>query len=237
MKKYDYLLFDADNTLFDFNQAEHNAFINTAEYGGLGDTERLHSRYTVINDALWKRLERKEITLDFLKDERFRVILLEEGYPENDETLAKAADLRDRYTYELSNQTCLCDGAEEVCRKLKNSHRLYIVTNGISSIQRSRLAQCTIGDCFEGLFISEEMGVVKPSAAYFDKVLETVGERDKSKYLVIGDSLTSDCDGAIAYGLDICRYNPDGKDNDGRVLTYNIRRLTELFDIVGVQND
>lgn len=232
MKKYDYLLFDADNTLFDFTQAEYNAFRITAEYASLDYSGELYSRYSVINDGLWKRLEKKEITLDFLKTERFRLLLLEYGWADDDETLAKAGELRDKYMTELSLQTCLIDGADEVCHRLTDDYKMYIITNGISMIQRSRLSGSAISDCFDGVFISEEMGAAKPSEAYFDKVLAAIGESDRSKYLVIGDSLTSDCDGAIAYGLDICRYNPSSKPDDGRKLTYNIKRLEELYNIL-----
>ena len=232
MKKYDYLLFDADNTLFDFTKAEYNAFGITAEYSGLDCSEELYSSYSVINDALWKRLEKKEVTLDFLKTERFRQLLIEYGFADDEKTSSKAEEMRDRYMSELSLQTCLIDGADEVCHRLKENYKLFIVTNGISSIQRSRLSGSALRDCFDGIFISEEIGYAKPSEAYFDKVLESVGDSDRKKYLVIGDSLTSDCDGAIAYGLDICRYNPTSKPDDGRKLTYNIKRLEELFDIL-----
>lgn len=35
MSRYPYLLFDADNTLFDFEAANHNAFAKVCEYCGL----------------------------------------------------------------------------------------------------------------------------------------------------------------------------------------------------------
>ena len=82
------------------------------------------------------------------------------------------------------------------------------------------------------MFISENIGYTKPDKGYFDYVLNAVGDSDKSAYLVIGDSLTSDCDGAIAYGLDICRFNPNNTSDKGRVLTYTITKLTDLFEII-----
>ncbi len=236
MKKYDYLLFDADNTLFDFSKAEEIAFKATAEYGGLEYSDELFRRYSAINDSLWKKLERRETTLDELKTERFRLLLISLGRSDDGETLSKAAELRDKYMDMLSRQTCLIDGADEVCHALKGRYKMYIVTNGISVIQKRRLRESAICDCFDGQIISEEIGAAKPSGAFFDKVMELVGDRDKSKYLVIGDSLTSDCDGAIRYGLDICRFNPDGKPSDGRTLTYDIKRLTDLFGILGGDN-
>ena len=235
-RKYDYLLFDADNTLYDFSLAEYNAFGEVARACGLDFTDALYRRYSEINDAQWKLLEKKETTLDRLKTERFRLLLHECGFTGED-----ADDLAEKmagdYLAALSHQKCLIDGAVEVCHKLKEHYRLYLVTNGTSAIQRARFTDTPVSDCFEDMFISEELGVSKPAREYFDKVLAAIGESDRRKYLVIGDSLTSDCDGAIAAGLDICRYDPDNKSDGGRKLTYNINRLTDLCDLLGVNDD
>lgn len=232
MSRYRILLFDADNTLFDFTRAEENAFRETAERGGLPWSDALHRRYSEINDSLWKALERGETDLDSLKLERFRRLLGEIGYPEGGETGRKAALLRDAYMDALAEQTCLMEGAEELCRSLAGDYRLFLVTNGISRIQRSRFARSALAPYFEGMFVSEEIGAQKPAAAYFDAVFEALGHPEKSSVLVIGDSLTSDCDGAVAYGLDICRYDPNNEGDGGRKLTYTVTKLSEVKDIL-----
>lgn len=228
MKKYEYLLFDADNTLFDFTKAEYLAFRVTAEGGGLPFSEELYREYSAINDRLWKKLEKKEVTLEFLKTERFRLLLLSLGHADDAETLAKAAGLRDCYMKSLGEQTCLIEGAEEVCRELSQRYTMYLVTNGIGKIQRARFHASALKPYFKDIFISEEIGAAKPSPAYFDAVFSAIGQPDKEKCLMIGDSLTSDCDGAIAYGLDICRYNPNEESDKGRKITYTVKKLSEL---------
>ncbi len=232
MKKYEYLLFDADNTLLDFSKAEYLAFRFTAESEGLAFSEDLYNAYSVINDGLWKSLERKEIDLEFLKLERFRRLLLGMGYEENETTMTKAARLRDCYTESLGEQTCLIEGAEEVCKELSERYDMYLVTNGIAKIQHARIDNCAIKPYFKDVFISEEIGASKPSPAYFDAVFAALGMPEKEKCLVIGDSLTSDCDGAIAYGLDICRYNPKGESDKGRKITYTVNKLSELTELL-----
>ena len=107
MKRYDILLFDADNTLFDFSRCEYEAFRETARAGGFSFSDSLYERYSRINDGLWKRLERGEIALDFLKLERFRLLLLSMGEPEGDETTARAAHLRDVFIDSLAEQAVL----------------------------------------------------------------------------------------------------------------------------------
>ena len=179
-----------------------------------------------------KLLEQGEIRLEVLKTERFRQLLTANGYTETD-ALSKAPEMRDRYMECLGEQTCLIDGAEEICRKLSKNYDLYIVTNGISRIQRSRFAKSVLKPYFHGLFISEEIGVGKPSTEYYDHVFRTIGCADKTAYLAIGDSLTSDCAGAIACGVDICFFSPAGNRNSGSLpLTYTIRTLSELEEIL-----
>ena len=69
------------------------------------------------------------------------------------------------------------------------------------------------------MFVSEEIGVQKPDPRYFDAVFASLGQPVKEEVLLIGDSLTSDCDGAAAYGLDVCFFNPKGVPDGGRKLT------------------
>lgn len=232
MSRYEILLFDADNTLFDFNRAEYLSFRRTAQEAGLPFSEELYRTYSAINDSLWKQIEKGGITLEFLKTERFRRLLLLLGEPEGEQTDRRAGQLKDFYIRTLGEQTCLIDGAEELCRKASRDHRLYLVTNGIGAVQRSRFEKSALRPYFRDLFISEELGCAKPSKAYFDEVFRRIGQPDKSRVLMIGDSLTSDCDGAVAYGLDICRVNPEGKPDDGRVLTYTVKKLSEISDII-----
>lgn len=232
MKRYEYLLFDADNTLFDFSLAEYISFGETCRAGNLPYSEELYRTYSEINDSLWKRIEKKEITLEFLKTERFRLLLLTMGWADDEATLRKAEELRDTYVETLGQQTCIVDGAEELCKALAGRYKMYLVTNGIGRIQRSRFGKSVLKPYFDGIFISEEMGTAKPEKAYFDHVLREIGSPEREKCLVIGDSLTSDCDGAIASGLDICWYNPKNGDAKNRALTYTVTKLSDIIRLL-----
>ena len=232
MKRYEYLLFDADNTLFDFSLAEYISFGETCRAGNLPYSEELYRTYSEINDSLWKRIEKKEITLEFLKTERIRLLLLTMGWADDEATLRKAEELRDTYVETLGQQTCIVDGAEELCKALAGRYKMYLVTNGIGRIQRSRFGKSVLKPYFDGIFISEEMGTAKPEKAYFDHVLREIGSPEREKCLVIGDSLTSDCDGAIASGLDICWYNPKNGDAKNRALTYTVTKLSDIIRLL-----
>lgn len=232
MKKYQYLLFDADNTLFDFSQAEYLSFADMCSACDVSYSKTLYEQYSAINDRLWKLHEQKKVSLETLKIERFRQLLLSNGFDDNESTMKRAVTMRDCYMASLSEKTCLIDGAEDICRKLSEKYDMYIVTNGIGWIQHSRFEKSVLTPYFCDMFISEEIGVGKPSGEYYDYVLRKIGCADKRAYLAIGDSITSDCVGAVDYGLDICYFNPKKKPNEGLNLTYTIQNLSELEAIL-----
>ena len=231
-KTYQYLLFDMDNTLLDFTKAEYLSFRDTCSACDVSCSEELYRQYSAINDRLWKMLEKKQISQDSLKVERFRQLLVSIDYADDEITAEKAMEMRDVYIDNLKKQTCLVDGAEDICRKLAKKYRMYIVTNGLSRTSRPRFEQSALKPYFDDLFISEEIGAGKPSAEYYDHVLRKIGCTDKTAYLAIGDSLTSDCTGAVAYGLDICYFNPTNRPANGLNLTYTIEKLSELETIL-----
>ncbi len=230
MKAYKYLLFDADDTLLDFKKAEHEAFRLLCSEVGIDFSEEVYAVYSEINDRLWKRLEKKEITLEELKPERFRQLLRYLRTP--DEALEGIAmRMRDGYMAALGKQSFLLRDAEEVCRRLSEKYPIYLITNGVTKIQRARMEHSAIKPYVQQMFVSEEIGVSKPAAAYFDYVLNVIGDPERGNYLVIGDSLTSDMAGAVGYGLDCCFFNPAGRTTDLPV-TYTIEKLTELYEIL-----
>jgi len=69
---YRYLLLDFDNTLMDFNETERIALGKTFETLFQKElTAEDTALYHRINDGYWKRLERKEVNREQLKEGRF----------------------------------------------------------------------------------------------------------------------------------------------------------------------
>ena len=164
MPRYSYLLFDADNTLFDFDAANRNAFHAVCRQCDIPDTDETFALYERCNNAMWAAFDRGECTKDFLVVERFRHFL---------ETMALDRDpaLCNRiHLTALGESTLLLSHAEEACRTLSRTHRLYIVTNAVASVQRSRLRRSAVAPYITDAFISEDAGASKPSRAYFDYV-------------------------------------------------------------------
>ena len=105
--------------------------------------------------------------------------------------------------------------------------------SAVESVQRGRLGRSALAPLIEEAFISETAGAAKPSVEYFDYVFAHIDGITRENCLVIGDSLTSDIQGANNYGLACCWFNPKKapKPESLRV-DYEIRDLRELYGIV-----
>ena len=223
MKKI--LLFDADGTLFDFHAAEACALDQLMESCNIIDKENAIQIYHRINSALWKRIEEGTLTQSRLKIQRFEEFIEEMKLDFSAETLAQM------FMDNLSKGTQLIDYAYETMEILSQKYDCHIVTNGITYIQKNRMANSSLRPFIKELFISEEMQVSKPDPKYFDLVKEKLHVSDEDMLIVIGDSLSSDMQGALLSNLKSIWYNPNHQTTDLQ-LDAVISDLRELENII-----
>ncbi len=225
--KYEFLLFDADHTLFDFNKSEYLALRSALEELGLPSSDEHIERYSVINLKYWKMLERGEIDKKSLMLARFVEFCGEYGFEEH------APRLADLYMENLARESHLFEGALELIEKLSHNYRLFIITNGVKSTQDGRFGTSPITRYFEKIFISEVIGAEKPSLEFFDAVKRGIDGFCDSRAIVIGDSLSSDIKGALNAGLDCIWYNPEYKSApEGWNITHVVGSFDEILNIL-----
>jgi len=226
-KHYAWLFFDADGTLFDYNRAEAAAFRKAFDLLKFQFEEGYLDTYQKINRELWRALERHEITPAVLRLRRFELLL------EALQLTGSAEALNVAYVEQLGLCTDLMDGAYKVLQTLSKTSRIAIVTNGLEAVQRSRLGHSTIHPFINALIISEEVGAAKPHPAFFDAAFQKTGNPAREGVLMIGDSLTSDIQGGVNYGIDTCWYNPASEPVSMDLpITYEIRHLQDILDII-----
>ncbi len=227
MSKYTALLFDADATLMDFHRSETEAVKECLAFFNLPSDDRVVAKYSEINAGYWKMLERGEIEKEKLYPARWQTLIDYYGFD------CKAIDISNKYIERLATKSYMLDGALEMCERLHEKFKMYIVTNGQKDIQRIRLFTSPIFKCFDGCFISEDIGYEKPSVKFFEKVIENIPEYDPIKTVIIGDSLTSDMQGGINIGIDTCWYNPSDKSiPENYKLTYVVKDFDEMEKIL-----
>ena len=226
--RYPYLLFDADDTLFDFPRASSRAFAAMCARQELPAGEEVYQLYHAINAELWDAFDRGEIAKEHLVRERFVRLLAALGLDRDPERCnADYLSALGRTVYPLPH-------AEEVCRTLaERGHRMYLITNAVASVQRSRLRGSVFAELFLDAFISEEAGAAKPQRAYYDYVRARVPGLTAENCLAIGDSLATDIRGANNAGLPCCWFDPAGRPRPADLrIDYQISDLRELLEIV-----
>ena len=198
--RYKAVLFDIDDTLLDFQTGNRNAVNQLMDELGYLHPQR-YDQYETVNLECWAALEKGEMTQAELRRERF--IRFFARYPVSGDPLYAA----ERFVELLGEQTILMPHAEEVVRELSEQLPVIIVTNGITTIQRSRLAKSPLKDLVSDVVISEEAGVSKPRPEIFMMALKSLGIAP-GEALMVGDSINSDIKGANNAGIDACWLNP-----------------------------
>ena len=221
------LFLDLDDTILDFHKAEYIAIGKTLALFGLDPTEEVRARYSQINKEHWERLERKELTREQVKVNRFGMLFREYGIKADSQECAR------RYMENLAQGHYFLPGAQEAGMGLSKKYKLYLVSNGTADVQFSRLNSAGIGAYFQQIFISEQVGADKPDPVFFSRCFEKIPGFEKKKALIVGDSLTSDMLGGKNAGIDTCWVNPRKKPvREDIPVTYQIGALSELEDLL-----
>ena len=224
---FEFLFLDLDDTILDFQKAEHVALSKTLRGFGLEPTEMVLKRYNLINKAHWEALERKELTREQVLLGRFQVLFEEMGISAEPVKVARA------YEHNLSIGHWFLPGAEEAVARLSRKYKLYLTSNGTASVQKGRMTSANLYRFFENVFVSQEIGVNKPAVEYFEKCFAQIPGFDKTKAIIVGDSLTSAILGGQNAGIATCWVNPHHKQGrpDIRV-DYEIEALSQLEDLL-----
>lgn len=229
MGRYTTILWDLDQTLLDFDRSQAYALRYAFDKLGLSMADGTVALYAAINDKYWKRLERGEITKAQVLTGRFEELLKELSI-----TTCQVQEIADIYQNALGSVAFYLEGAKELVTELKErGYRQYIVTNGVNKTQANKMKVSGLDQLVDGVFVSELMGYPKPRKEYFDHCLLEMPGVSRGQCILVGDSLTSDMQGANNAGIAACWYNPKGLTNElGVRIDYEIKHLWELWEVI-----
>ncbi len=225
---YNTVILDADNTLFDFDRAEHEALRQVMTAHGYPFTPETEALYLSFNRELWTRFDQGRVTQAWLTVERFRRLNAALGGSCDPEAMNA------EYLTRLGEGAYLLPGAEAFCRTLSQAGVvLAIATNGVARVQRARLSASPLAPYFPHLFISEELGAQKPLPAFFTPMLNALKVTDRGRCLMVGDNLLSDIKGGQDAGLDTAWYNPHHRPNPTSIVpTYTVENFDSLLPLI-----
>jgi 2-haloacid dehalogenase len=228
MQRYDWLLFDADGTLFDFERAESAALRQVFQLMGVAFNPDYLVDYRRINQALWQGVEHGAIKPGFVKMRRFELLLQALCLDHSPSAFSAT------YLECLAECSELIEDAAEVVQALKGKYQMAILTNGLQVVQRGRLARSVIRHHIGEIIISEEIGFSKPAKEFFEIAMARLGNPSPREVLMIGDGWNSDIVGAVQYGIDACWYNPGRKPRPTSCeLVREIASLRDLTEWLG----
>ncbi len=217
-----------DNTILDFDASEECALRIALESQGMTLDNNTLQVYRKNNIKMWEKLEQQLVSLEEVLIGRFMLSAEELMWNCDIDKVAKI------YEEELHNGFFVIDGAEELLTILQNKgYKLYVISNGATSIQHARMKGTGFDRLFIKRFISGEIGAVKPQKEFFDISFSQIPNFEKKRALIIGDSLTSDIQGGVNVGVDTVWFNPERKINNKDFLpTYEITKLKDLLEIL-----
>lgn len=223
----EFLFIDLDDTILDFHKAEEVAIRKTLSAFGVAPTEAVCARYSQINDNHWKMLERQEITRQQVLVGRFAQLFSELGID------ADARQCSLCYMENLGIGHYFLPGAQAAVQSLSGKYKLYLASNGTTVVQKSRIASADIAQYFQAIFISQQVGADKPSGEYFERCFSQIPGFDRSRAMIVGDSLSSDILGGKNAGISTCWVNPRHKPRNTDVRPdYEVESLAQLEDLL-----
>lgn len=221
--KWDWILFDADETLFTFDA-----------FGGLQRmfldysvtfTDQDFVEYQSVNKPLWVEYQNGAINALQLQTQRFQ------GWSER--LNVPAGSLNEAFLNAMAEICAPLPGAVSLLDSLKGKAKLGIITNGFTALQQIRLERTGFRDYFDLLVISEQVGVAKPDKRIFDYALREAGNPDRERVLMVGDTAESDILGGNNAGISTCWLNAhDRVLPEGIHPTWTVTSLNELEQLL-----
>lgn len=225
--KYNFLIFDLDDTLFDYSLTEKLALKNACMNQKINFDEEKYLQYKEANKIA------KQMIPDYLKKlSEFRICRVRQFFLLIGESNKDVEKFVSDYE-ENSKIGFLFDDVIDTIFKMDFITKV-VATNGCHDIRYSKFRNSEIKDCFNGFYSSEQLGVEKPNKEFFEKILSFYNV-NHNEVLVIGDNVKTDIYGALNANLDCCLINRNKVEInlgnfDNKI--YIIEHLNELLYIL-----
>jgi 5'-nucleotidase len=223
VNNYDWVLFDADDTLFHFDSFSGLKLLFSRL--DVLFTEQHYDEYQLFNKSLWLDYQKGLISAQQVQCQRF------------DRWAARlncsSHELNAAFLEAMAEICTPIEGALSLLDALKGTSRLGIITNGFTQLQQIRLERTGLKHYFDLLVISEQVGMAKPNKAIFDHALSLMGNPLGEQVLMVGDNPETDILGGLNAGFDTCWFNRDNKvAPEGIIPHYEVSTLLELEQLL-----
>lgn len=226
------VLLDIDNTLLSFDGYVSEALREGLPLFGISEyRDGMEQIFHEVNNRLWHQLELGELNYEQLYGQRFNRIFEAMGVTGDGPAFEKY------FKNKLRESAVVIDGAREMVEYLSSRYILCAASNGPFDQQKNRLKVCGLLPMFRYLFISEDIGASKPDSAFFERSMERLNADGLNitpdECVMIGDSLTSDMTGGIAFGMHTIFFDLKNKGTtDGMPVDHMVSQLSDVMNIL-----
>lgn len=225
MSRYKLLIFDLDDTLFDYKQTEMQAISKTCKIFNIKFDCSIFEIYKQSNKLAKEEIIDYILNLDFFRKRRAELFL--EQLNRRDIPVNKFIN----YYLKYSEKGVLIEGVYETLHCIE-VYRKVVATNGSTYPRKNKLVNSCISPFFSSFYSSEMLGVAKPNPDFFLNICkeENVGVKET---LVIGDNFKTDILGAQSAGIDACYIARDNS-KYSKILknVYYLSRIEEIIKVV-----
>jgi putative hydrolase of the HAD superfamily len=246
-KPYKAIFLDWDDTIGDFSRSAKCALTTMFEIHQLyqyTDYDTFVQKYSEHNTLLWEQYGRDEVTKEVLKIDRFLYPLMHAcGMEETSETRVLARRMCEDFLRMTNHFFSIIPDADKMVKTLASRYPLTIVSNGFVESQYLKFRKSGLEPYFTHVVLSEEVGAQKPNPRIYEEALRINGIT-ADEALMIGDSYTSDVEGARAAGIDQMWFRrvAEGDDDpnhgklvtltEGQTATYIVNSYRQITDIL-----
>ncbi len=232
--KYEHIIWDLDHTLWDFDTNSKETILELLhEFKLIGDPIQDELKfledYIKINRHCWDLYQVGEMDKATLRYTRFQQAFELHGVPTE-----SSRELSDRfcedYVVRCPKKSALIDGTLEILDYLKEkNYKMCIMTNGFIEAQHVKMHVSGLNPYFNHVFISENLKAKKPDPKAYHAVLNALNTKVEN-CIMIGDSASSDIQGAVNVGMDSIHFLPDGSTETKG--SYAIEQLMQIKEIL-----
>ena len=235
---YKTLIFDLDDTLTDDFENCKEAFKIMINSRNEDYKEEDFLRFRKIDKKTWEDRAAGKLLTPYEDDnekkkEWLRASRILKYYGIDKITYEDAVNLNNIYIEGMKEKVVSRPDAYEVIKYLYNkNYRIIIATNGPLEPLEEKIKKIKIFEFVDIIFSSEEAGQMKPHKGFYEKLFEKIKIVPNKEVLFIGDNLETDIKGGIENCMSTCWCNYNNEVNNKYVITHEIKKLSDLFEIL-----
>ncbi|TKW63179.1 MAG: HAD family hydrolase [Gemella sp.] len=196
------LIFDLDNTLYDFStiwKKSNKLVYEYLKYDRIASYDEFFKNYKAINNMLVDEVLKGNIKLREIRNKRLKITLEKFGIILTEEDCNNYYEKQFDFILESIKPN---KEVNQWINRLNKKYKMIILTNGKSCEQRRKIEELGLENMFK-LYISGETHISKPKEEAFINVLEKENIVT-SETMMIGDSLHYDINPANKLGMKTC---------------------------------